>query len=51
MNKPLIKSLGASLCAALLLMGCSDRDHEHAEDGSHPPAAEVEAVHGHGTGG
>ncbi|MDP3123090.1 MAG: hypothetical protein Q8M46_00655, partial [Thiobacillus sp.] len=43
MNKTLI----ASLCAALFLIGCSD--HEHAEDGSHPPAAEAE--HGHGEGG
>ncbi len=50
MNKTLIRSIGASLCAALFLMGCS-RDHEHAEDGSHPPAAEAEAAHGHGAGG
>lgn len=50
MNKTLIRSLGASLCAALFLMGCS-RDHEHAEDGSHPPAAEAEAEAGHGAGG
>ncbi|MDP2109452.1 MAG: efflux RND transporter periplasmic adaptor subunit [Thiobacillus sp.] len=50
MNKTLIRSLAASLCAALFLMGCS-RDHEHAEDGSHPPAAEAEAEHGHGAGG
>ncbi len=51
MNKTLTQSLGASLCAALLLIGCGEGDHEHAEDGSHPPAAEAEAEHGHGTGG
>jgi RND family efflux transporter MFP subunit len=45
MNKTLI----ASLCAALFLIGCSD--HEHAADGSHPPAAEAEDAHGHGAGG
>ncbi len=49
MNKTLI----ASLCAALFLIGCSEADHEHAADGSHPPAAEAEAedAHGHGAGG
>ncbi|MEW5967852.1 MAG: efflux RND transporter periplasmic adaptor subunit [Pseudomonadota bacterium] len=47
MNKTLI----ASLCAALFLIGCSEADHEHAADGSHPPAAEAEDAHGHGAGG
>jgi len=51
MNKTLI----ASLCAALFLIGCGEGDHEHAEDGSHPPAAaaaaEAEDAHGHGAGG
>lgn len=48
MNKTLI----ASLCAALFLIGCSENDHEHAADGSHPPAAEnAEGGHGHGAGG
>jgi len=49
MNKTFI----ASLCAALFLIGCSEADHEHAADGSHPPAAAAEAedAHGHGAGG
>lgn len=48
MNKTLI----ASLCAALFLVACGERDHEHAADGSHPPAAEnAEDGHGHGAGG
>jgi membrane fusion protein, heavy metal efflux system len=51
MNKSLTKSLGASLCAALFLIGCSEGDHEHAADGSHPPAAEAEDAHGHGASG
>jgi membrane fusion protein, heavy metal efflux system len=51
MNKTLTKSLGASLCAALFLIGCSEGGHEHAADGSHPPAAEVDDAHGHGAGG
>lgn len=52
MNKTLIKSLGASLCAALFLVACGERDHEGAADGSHPPAAETaEHGHGHGAGG
>ncbi|MFO7542748.1 MAG: efflux RND transporter periplasmic adaptor subunit [Thiobacillus sp.] len=46
MNKPLI----ASLCAALFLIGCSEGDHEHAADGSHPPAAEA-GHEDHGSGG
>lgn len=51
MNKTQIRLLGASLCAALFLIGCSDRDHEHAKDDSHPAAEESEAEHGHGSGG
>ena len=47
MNKTLI----ASLCAAFFLIGCSEGDHEHAADGSHPSAAEAEDAHGHGAGG
>lgn len=47
MNKTLI----ASLCAALFLIGCSEADHEHAADGSHPPAAGAKDAHGHGAGG
>ena len=47
MNKTLI----ASLCVALFLIGCSKGDHEHAADGSHPPAAGTEDAHGHGAGG
>lgn len=50
MNKPLIQSLGASLCVVLILIGCGERDPEHATDGSQPPAAE-EAEHGHDAGG
>ncbi|WP_018078671.1 efflux RND transporter periplasmic adaptor subunit [Thiobacillus denitrificans] len=46
MNKILI----AALCAAALLAACGENDHEHAEDGSHPAAAEVEAGHDHGAG-
>ena len=49
MTRNLIKSLGASLCAALLLAGCGEKDHEPAADGSRPPAAE-EAEHDHGDG-
>lgn len=49
MTRNLIKSLGASLCAALLLAGCGESDHEPAADGSRPPAAE-EAEHDHGNG-
>lgn len=49
MTRNLIKSLGASLCAALLLAGCGEKDHEPAADGSRPPAAE-EAEHDHGNG-
>ncbi|HQT00642.1 MAG: hypothetical protein B7Y26_00955 [Hydrogenophilales bacterium 16-64-46] len=47
MNKTLI----ASLCAALFLIGCGEADHELAADGSHPPAAAAEDAHGHGAGG
>lgn len=48
MNKTLI----ASLCAALFLIGCSEGGPEQAADGSHPPAAEAEAGHeDHGAGG
>lgn len=46
MNKTLI----AALCAAALLAACGENDHEHAEDGGHPTAAEAEADHGHGAG-
>ena len=48
MNKTLI----ASLCAALFLIGCSEGGPEQAADGSHPPAVEAEAGHeDHGAGG
>ena len=42
MNKTLI----ASIISAALLFGCGKDDHDHAADGSHPPAAE-ESGHGH----
>ena len=47
-----IKILGASLCAALFLVGCGEHGREHAADGSHPPAAEAgDRGHDHGPGG
>jgi len=46
------KSLGASLIAVFFLAGCGEHGHEHAADGSHPPAAqEDDHGHGHGAGG
>lgn len=47
MNPTLI----ASLCAALILSACGNSDHEHAKDGSHPPAADAGHGHDHGSGG
>lgn len=52
MNKTLtLPSLAVSLCAALILVGCGERDPEHAADGSHPPAVEEgDPGHGHAAG-
>jgi cobalt-zinc-cadmium efflux system membrane fusion protein len=51
MNKTLIATLLLSTFAVLSLSACSDRGHEDAADGRHPPAADAGHGHDHGPGG